>query len=329
MRKKCFIGFDGYRDEIYRLIKRRTKEGYEFWDKMEDLGSYLQNNCGKSSDIELMPAAAGIGGNGPLMAGAIASLGIQTTCMGLFDDCRDLMENLNLKVDCLSIGRSNRCTALEFSNGKLMLGQLESMKLDCDNFKNRFNQEEVIHIWRECSLIGIVNWSAFLYMNDILAFLEPFLMKQEMPQLLFFDLADLTARSREDILELVSLLKRFGKRKQVILGLNNKEAEIFVQQYMNIEVKGEQTGKILAAELRDCLIVIHGIEGARCYWKQEQVVEKTQKVEQPKILTGAGDHFNAGFCCGMINKLGLRDSLRLGNKAAGYYVRYGRNMEEI
>lgn len=52
MRKKCFIGFDGYRDEIYRLIKRRTKEGYEFWDKMEDLGSYLQNNCGRSSDIE-------------------------------------------------------------------------------------------------------------------------------------------------------------------------------------------------------------------------------------------------------------------------------------
>ena len=52
MRKKCFIGFDGYRDEIYRLIKRRTKEGYEFWDKMEDLGSYLQNNCGKRSDIE-------------------------------------------------------------------------------------------------------------------------------------------------------------------------------------------------------------------------------------------------------------------------------------
>ena len=71
-------------------------------------------------------------------------------------------------------------------------------------------------------------------MNDILAFLEPFLMEQEMPQLLFFDLADLTARSREDILGLVSLLKRFGKRKQVILGLNNKEAEIFVQQFRSV-----------------------------------------------------------------------------------------------
>lgn len=85
-------------------------------------------------------------------------------------------------------------------------------------------------------------------------------------------------------MELVSLLKRFGKRKQVILGLNNKEAEIFVQQYMNIEVKGEQAGKILAAELRDCLIVIHGIEGARCYWKQEQVVEKHKRLNNLKSL---------------------------------------------
>jgi sugar/nucleoside kinase (ribokinase family) len=44
-------------------------------------------------------------------------------------------------------------------------------------------------------------------------------------------------------------------------------------------------------------------------------------VRQPKISTGAGDHFNAGFCLGRVLGMGLQESLCVGVATSGYYVR--------
>ena len=44
-------------------------------------------------------------------------------------------------------------------------------------------------------------------------------------------------------------------------------------------------------------------------------------MQQPKISTGAGDHFNAGFCVGRVLGMGLEESLCVGVATSGYYVR--------
>jgi sugar/nucleoside kinase (ribokinase family) len=44
-------------------------------------------------------------------------------------------------------------------------------------------------------------------------------------------------------------------------------------------------------------------------------------VQQPKISTGAGDHFNAGFCLGLVLGFSLPESLCVGVATSGYYVR--------
>ena len=44
-------------------------------------------------------------------------------------------------------------------------------------------------------------------------------------------------------------------------------------------------------------------------------------VQQPKISTGAGDHFNAGFCLGQVLGFTLEQSLCVGVATSGYYVR--------
>ena len=44
-------------------------------------------------------------------------------------------------------------------------------------------------------------------------------------------------------------------------------------------------------------------------------------VQQPKISTGAGDHFNAGFCLGRGAGANLEESLCTGVATSGYYVR--------
>jgi sugar/nucleoside kinase (ribokinase family) len=44
-------------------------------------------------------------------------------------------------------------------------------------------------------------------------------------------------------------------------------------------------------------------------------------VQQPKISTGAGDHFNAGFCLGRVLGMSVVESLCCGVGTSGYYVR--------
>ena len=46
---------------------------------------------------------------------------------------------------------------------------------------------------------------------------------------------------------------------------------------------------------------------------------------KPKITTGAGDHFNAGFCLGRIRGLALAESLQTGVATSGYFVRSGQS----
>ena len=48
-------------------------------------------------------------------------------------------------------------------------------------------------------------------------------------------------------------------------------------------------------------------------------------VEAPKISTGGGDNFNAGFCLGQLLGLGYRDSMLLGMAVSGYYVENGKS----
>ena len=45
----------------------------------------------------------------------------------------------------------------------------------------------------------------------------------------------------------------------------------------------------------------------------------------PKIATGAGDHFNAGFCLGRILDLDLPPIVQIAVAMSGYYVRFGKS----
>jgi sugar/nucleoside kinase (ribokinase family) len=46
---------------------------------------------------------------------------------------------------------------------------------------------------------------------------------------------------------------------------------------------------------------------------------------KPKITTGAGDHFNSGFCMGKLLGLTTEQCLLTGVSTSGYYVRTGES----
>ena len=48
-------------------------------------------------------------------------------------------------------------------------------------------------------------------------------------------------------------------------------------------------------------------------------------VEKPLITTGAGDHFNSGFCLGKLLGFDPAASVLIGTATSGFYVRSGQS----
>ena len=84
-----------------------------------------------------------------------------------------------------------------------------------------------------------------------------------------------------------------------------------------------------AVALRDALgvyaVVVHPRSGAAAAMLTTSGVTAAHfagpLVKKPKLSTGAGDNFNAGFCLGLIAGLSLDQSLCTGTATSGYYVR--------
>ena len=74
------------------------------------------------------------------------------------------------------------------------------------------------------------------------------------------------------------------------------------------------------------MVIVHGKEGAVCYQKDVRTASESSRIEQPSFLTGAGDHFNAGICYGILKGMEVREVLGWGNRTAYHYILYGRDL---
>jgi sugar/nucleoside kinase (ribokinase family) len=142
----------------------------------------------------------------------------------------------------------------------------------------------------------------------------------------FVDLADPEKRTHNDIHGALDLLTRFQEKVDVILGLNLKEAgEVGDVLGLPGRADPEASIKESATEIRRKLgiscVVVHPRRGAAAATETHAAEFAGPFVAQPKISTGAGDHFNAGFCLGRVLGFDLEESLCTGVATSGYYVR--------
>ena len=143
---------------------------------------------------------------------------------------------------------------------------------------------------------------------------------------LFVDLADPEKRTREDLRGALATVARFQEHVEVILGLNLKEATQ-VADVLGLPDRANREATIEedAAEIRRALglacVVIHPRKAAAAATEGGSAAFPGPFVQNPRISTGAGDHFNAGFCLGRILGLGLEESLCAGVASSGHYVR--------
>src|SRR3954469_3260076 len=124
------VGFDGFVDLIVTPVGLRRGQGENFTaiDTLTDFGQRVTAAAGKSTNIELFPRAEKLGGNGPIMANALLAAGARVTYVGaLGQPVHPVFAELASKARIFSLCAPAHTTAVEFNDGKLMLGTMRSL----------------------------------------------------------------------------------------------------------------------------------------------------------------------------------------------------------
>ncbi|MCF7925815.1 MAG: carbohydrate kinase family protein [Candidatus Izimaplasma sp.] len=333
------IGFDGFVDEIIDVVNKRSdSEHYKRVDTIKELAQRIERAANLSTNIELVPKVKKIGGNGPIMCNAMSEHGSDITYIGAlgFPTVDDVFTSMKDNVTLLSFANNGHTDALEFDDGKLMLGKMASLNdVTYDNLLNVIDKETLIDLLNKTDLFATVNWSMLPYMTE----LWDALISHILPHLdqtkrhLFVDLADPEKRENDAIKKALTLLQGFKSKFNVTLGLNKKEAYDIAKIYQLFDEKACNDMRIpledIALSLYNTLaldtLVIHPVEMACCVVDNVYYEVDGPYTPKPKLTTGAGDNFNAGFMLGQLLNLDPKESLLTGVATSGFYVREAKS----
>jgi len=341
------IGFDGFIDEIIHVVNKRTDA--EHFSRIETIKAFadrIHRASGLSTNIELYPSQKKIGGNGPIMCNALSKHKSNITYIGALGlpNIDEVFQPMSKDVTLLSFANSGHTDALEFDDGKLMLGKMASLnQVTFEELMKRIGEKSLIKLMNQADLFAMVNWSMLPYMTDIwenmIQTILPKLRVRKARPLLFFDLADPEKREDEEIIQAIKLMKKFNPYYRVVLGLNKKEAydlakvlDLFDEESLNhMQVSLEDLTKALYDYIDIYSVVVHPVDRSCTVIDGAFFEEHGPYVEKPKLTTGAGDNFNAGFCMGLLLDLSPEQALLMGMGTSGFYVRHAHspNFEEL
>lgn len=330
------IGLDGFVDEIIHVVdKRQDFQNYTRIKTIAEFGERVSKAAGFSANFEFVPVQTKLGGNGPILTNALLEFGVSVTYVGsvgkpaIHPVFQPMADKAKAVYSLCDVGLTD---ALEFEDGKLILGKHASLKdVTWDACKNALGGPEgIAKLVNECQLFGMENWTMLPYMSDIwegmINEVFPLLADRAEKPIAFFDLADPEKRTEEDIFRAMQLIGKFEHKFRTILGLNEAEA-YQIANVMGVKIPEGGVEKLKNAVLATaeklgiyCLMV-HPVRSACCVIDGEYFYTDGPYCEKPKLTTGAGDNFNAGFCLGQALGLDPLLSLTLGVCTSGFYVR--------
>jgi len=326
------IGFDGFIDEIIRLVDtRQSVTDYTPIPTIAEFGRRISAAAGLSCNIEMVPEQIKLGGNGPIMANNLVEQGFRVNycgALGAQGHVHPVFEDFaNRCASVITLCDPGHTDAVEFDDGKVMLGKMNTLpSVNFDSLLAQVPEADLRSMLQRMELVGCVNWTMLPMMNSILEGIGRLLEGRAARNKLFIDLTDPRKRSREDIAEVLQLLSRLNGVTDVVLGLNENES------VQCAEVLFGDAGDDLctrAQKIRETLnlfqVVIHPTRCAAAASAEGTWLIEGPFTPKPKLTTGAGDNFNAGYCNGLLSGLDPEACLVTGVSSSGFYVRNCRS----
>ena len=333
---RVFAGFDGFVDEILHAVDKRQDATH--FDRVPTIAKFAERiaaAAGRSTNVELVNVKTKLGGNGPILANALASFGLKVTYLGAlgYPTLHPVFASFAQRAEVISIADPGHTDAFEFEDGKLLMGKLMTLnEVNWENIQSRYSRAQFADKFGSSELICFANWTMLPCMSDIWESVQSELCgtlagpKRQM----FFDLADPEKRTPTDIARALDLIAKFEKHFDVILGLNEKESgELSIVLGIPVRPRTPEGQSEAAVEIRKRVpvssVVIHPVKYALAVGAAGVSLVEGPFVAKPMITTGAGDHFNAGFCLGKMLGLDNAMSVLTGVATSGFYVRTARS----
>jgi hypothetical protein len=337
---KITAGFDGFVDTITRIIKEKNYKSVQTIDSVNDFTAYITAKAGTNFSLELHEMITKPGGNMPIMANALGCTGIKVNCIGALGFPVIHSSFLQLSPNCslYSFADPGITTAIEFDDSKMLLAGMTSINnSNWQTIKDTIGIDKVISLFQQTNCIALLNWSEMDHATDIWKGVAEEVITEIKTDrgkpFIFIDLADCSKRSETAIREIISIIISLSTMLEVIVGLNANEtrliAGIFLDRGNYDDLR--ETGEQLYKELHVQSLIIHHSKQALA-WDESGVYQQTGfTITTPKIFTGAGDNFNAGYCLGKLLRLKTGESLVLGHATAAYYIANGKSasIEEL
>jgi sugar/nucleoside kinase (ribokinase family) len=327
-RGNIFVGFDGFVDNILKpVLERKDSKNFIPMTDITTFADRIQSGAGKSINVEIVKERSSMGGNGPIMANSLALLGNSIDIVGSMgrDEILPIFKPFTVRCrTAVTFCDPGITDAFEMNDGKIMFNYPQSvLDISWESITRSVGHDRLKKMISENSYFAFVNWTMIPLMNDILNSLIGIFSILNERKTVYIDLTDPRKRSRKDLRSCMDILLNMNSCADVILGLNESEA-CQVAEVMNAK-PGYKDIKELSENIYKELplrsIVIHSIkQAAACADKGSFIVEGAYTPE-PKLSTGAGDIFNAGFYAGYIAGLPLDECLITGVSNSGYYVR--------
>lgn len=326
----ALAGFDACIDIIAKIVREKDRERItEYFNSSSELGRFLSDLEDRSCGLELKIRMSKPGGNMVITSNALGCLGVKVDCIGTFGypDIIPAYRTISENCALYSVGDTIQAIAIEFDSSKVIMfdpGPYDDLTWGA--IKSIIGLPLLKKMFSGKAMISFLNWSEILNSTTVWKGVaeEVLPYTENVPGSFFFtDFSDCSRRSNEEIIEAVNTLKLFRKYFKVVLSMNVNESEL-ISAALGVD---DRTDEIFLKKMHDrCnadTVIIHRNHDAIAYDGSALETWPTYFCKEPKVLTGGGDNFNAGFCYSLLNGFDLRESLIIANAVSGFYVSQG------
>lgn len=337
---KVLLGCDGFVDETYEIVEvRKSLDDFTPMKNLRQFGELIVSRADGGVGLELVPKRRCEGGFGINTGRVTAFLGLKTVLPGLYgaQAIDPAFEPFEDACELISLGDPALTIALEFSDGKVLMSNLEAVSnLSWEGVEQHCGAR-LGEIFGGVDILGLGYWSLTAHFDDLFEGFMRQYAKGGAPRRMFFDFADIKKKSHESFLQSMEMIRSYNERIPMTLSLNEHEVlELCARVGVERPALNPPAVTAALAAAREKTgfdeLVVHTPEfGAASNAKEGEAYAIQDRQKNVVRLAGAGDSFNGGYLSASLGDLSPKQRLVIANAATAYFVTHATapNIEQL